>query len=171
MIRKIGAVAGAGALFFLAGAAHAVDGVAAEVGYGDDRTSVLRLSFTDNWRKRDPAVTDWHLAGYWEFSAALWDNPDESSADLGATPVFRFQRRSFYFEGAIGFHLVSNRISAQRTFSTVFQFGDHLGAGLRFGAGARYDLGVRVQHLSNGGLRKPNPGINFLLMRLQYDLE
>jgi hypothetical protein len=35
----------------------------------------------------------------------------------------------------------------------------------------RYDSCLRVQHLSNGGLRDPNPGINFVLMRLQYSLE
>jgi len=32
-------------------------------------------------------------------------------------------------------------------------------------------VGIRVQHLSNGSLRDPNPGINFVLMRLQYDLD
>jgi hypothetical protein len=85
--------------------------------------------------------------------------------------VFRLQREAIYVEGAIGFHLVSTRISAARVFSTAFQFGDHLGAGMRFGPGRRYDLGMRVQHLSNGGVRSPNPGINFVLVRLQYDLE
>jgi lipid A 3-O-deacylase len=35
----------------------------------------------------------------------------------------------------------------------------------------RYDVSLRVQHLSNGGLRDPNPGINFVLVRLQYSLE
>jgi hypothetical protein len=27
---------------------------------------------------------------------------------------------------------------------------------------------VRLQHLSNGGIRNPNPGINFLVLRVQY---
>jgi lipid A 3-O-deacylase len=171
MIRKIGAMALAGALFFLCAAAHAVDGLTLEVGRGDDRTNLLRVGFIDEWRKRERGGQDWHLAGYWEFTAGVWDNREESTADLGATPVFRLQREAIYVEGAIGFHLVSTRISAARVFSTAFQFGDHLGAGVRFGPGRRFDLGMRVQHLSNGGLRKPNPGINFVLMRLQYDLE
>jgi hypothetical protein len=29
---------------------------------------------------------------------------------------------------------------------------------------------VRLQHLSNGGMRNPNPGINFLVVRVQYYL-
>ena len=176
MIRKIGVIAGAGAWFFLAllflaPGAHAVDGLSVEIGRGDDRTSLLRLAFTEQWRKRDPTRRDWHLAGYWEIAAAIWDNADESTADLSATPVFRIERRTVYLEAAIGFHLVSTRISAHRVFSTAFQFGEHAGAGVRFGPGRRYDLGMRVQHLSNGGVRSPNPGINFVLMRLQYDLE
>ena len=164
-------MAAAGALFILLSApARAVDGWVLEVGRGDDRTNLLRVGFIDEWRKRERGGHEWHLAGYWEFSAGLWDNRDESTADIGATPVFRLQREAIYIEGAIGFHLVSTRISAARVFSTAFQFGDHLGAGVRFGPGRRYDLGMRVQHLSNGSLRNPNPGINFLLVRLQYDL-
>jgi len=171
MIRKIGAAAGASVFFFLAGTAHAVDGIALEVGHGDDSTSLIRFAITDSWRKREPAPREWRLAGYWEFSAGLWDNKDESTAEIGITPVFRIERNRLYLEGAIGVHLVTTHISAQRVFSTAFQFGTHVGAGYRFGPALRYDLGLRVQHISNGGLREPNPGIDFVTVRLQYDLE
>lgn len=171
MIRKIGVAAGAGVLFFLSGSSCAGNALAVELGRGDDRTNVLRLSYTSTWRKGEPASREWHLVGYWEFSAAVWDNHDESAADVSVTPVFRLARSSVYVEGAIGFHLVSTHISAHRTFSTVYQFGEHLGAGFRFGPAGRYDLGLRVQHISNGGLSQPNPGINFVLVRFQYELE
>ena len=55
-------------------------------------------------------------------------------------------------------------------FSTKFQFGDHIGVGARFGAANRHDLGLRLQHVSNGGIKNPNPGINLLLLRYQYSL-
>src|SRR5512134_2290238 len=176
MIRKISAVAGAAVLFFLACLflvrdARALDGVSVQAGRGDDRTYLLRFAVTDQWRERGPAPSGWTLAGYWEFAAGLWDNTAESTAELAATPVCRFERQAIYLEGAIGFHLVQAGMSAQRTFSTAFQCGEHLGAGMRFGPGRRYDVGVRVQHISNGGVSSPNPGINFLLMRLHYALE
>ena len=95
-------------------------------------------------------------------------NAEDSSADIGVTPVFRFERNRFYLEAAIGLHLVQTHISAHRTFSTAFQFGDHIGAGMHFKS---YDVCVRLQHLSNGSIRDPNPGINFVLVRLQYALE
>ena len=149
---------------------YGIDGLSVEVGAGDDSTSLLRFGLVDRWRKRT-LLEEWRLAGYWEFSAGIWDNPTESTADVGATPVFRIERRALYVEAAIGVHLVTTHISAARTFSTALQFGDHLGAGYQFGPRERYDLGVRLQHMSNGHIRTPNPGINFWIVRLQYSLE
>jgi hypothetical protein len=88
--------------------------------------------------------------------------------------VFRLERAARtplvpYFEAAIGFHLLSDEIvNSERHFSTRFQYGDHLAAGARFGPRWRYDAGVRLQHLSNGGIERPNPGINFVQLRLAY---
>jgi len=124
-----------------------------EYGRGDDRTNLLRIAVVDKWRKSQaPDPPEWRLAGYWEVSAALWDNRDESTADVGFAPVFRIERRSIYLEAALGFHLVQA----------------HISAGIRTG---RNQFGLHAQHLSNGALNRPNPGINFLLVRLQYDLE
>ena len=167
MIRKIAIAAAACVASFNA---CAVDGVSLEIGHGDDNTVLLRLGLVDRWRKSEP-LEQWRLAGYWELTAAVWDNPDSSTADVGFTPVFRVERQSIYVEAAIGVHLVTSHISAARTFSTALQFAEHLGAGFYFGPDQRYDLSVRIQHLSNGHIRTPNPGINFWMLRLQYSLE
>ena len=166
MIRKIAAVALA---CMACSTARAVDAVGVETGIGDDHTHLLRVSIIDRWRKRQKERAElWRLAGYWDFSAALWDNTEESTADVGITPVFRVERNALYVEGAVGVHFVQARISAHRSFSTALQFGTHVGAGVHLG---KYDLGVRIQHLSNGSLKQPNPGINFVLVRLQYHLD
>ena len=165
MIRKIAALAAACAFAL---PARAIDGIAAELGRGEDHTNLLRIAVTDRWREVPRELgAGWSFAGYWEISTGVWDNSHESTADVAATPVFRFERSSFYVEGAIGFHLVQTHVSASRTFSTAFQFGDHIGAGLR---SRHWDWSMRLQHLSNASIRRPNPGINFLLLRLQYDL-
>jgi lipid A 3-O-deacylase len=169
MIRKIALALGVLTLLAASPAAFPVDGVAVDVGRGDDRTNLLRLAMVDRWRKKQERnPPDWRLAGYWELSAAVWDNRDESTLDVGLAPVFRIVRRSVYLEGAFGFHLVQTRISADRIFSTAFQFAEHIGAGIITG---QYTVGVHVQHLSNGGFTEPNPGINFVLLRLQYHLD
>jgi hypothetical protein len=56
----------------------------------------------------------------------------------------------------------------ERRFSTAFQFGDHLAIGYRFGGKGQYDLSWRFQHLSNGGIKQPNDGIDFFQARFQY---
>ena len=173
MIRKI--AAGAFVLLTFTPSAYCVDGVSVEVGRGNDRTNAIRVATQWNWRKQHALDERWRLHGYWEASAGAWESDDDSSADFALTPVFRFERhgrqRVPYLEAAIGFHILSRHISRERQFSTNFQFGDHIAAGLRFGPRARYDVGVRLQHLSNGGIRHPNPGINFVLLRFQYHLD
>ncbi len=47
-----------------------------------------------------------------------------------------------------------------RRFSIKFNFGDHLAVGRRVGRGD--EPALRVQHFSNGGIRQPNPGFNFM---------
>ena len=166
MIRK--KIAAAAAAWFCAFPSHAIDALALEVGYGEDRTSLLRFAVVERWnREPRPLGRKWQLTGYWDFSAALWDNAVESTADLGITPVFRFERGPLYLEAAIGLHLVQTRISASRVFSTAVQFGDHVGIGWH---SRRWDFAARVQHLSNAGIDHPNPGINFVLVRAQYEL-
>jgi hypothetical protein len=165
MIRKIAALAAA---WLVAFPAHATDALALEVGYGEDRTSLLRFAIVDRWDREPRALgRKWQLTGYWDFSAALWDNAVESTADIGITPVFRVERGALYLEAAIGLHLVQTHISASRVFSTAVQFGDHVGIGWRSG---RWEYAARLQHLSNAGLDHPNPGINFVLFRVQYEL-
>ena len=104
-----------------------------------------------------------------EYPEALdWEN------DFGLTPVLRLQPNnpagfSPYAELGVGFHFLSSTsVSPQRQFGSSFQFGDHVGAGVRFGDKGQYDIGYRYQHLSNAGIKQPNQGINFQQLRLQY---
>lgn len=149
----------------LAAPARALDGVSVEAGRGsDDDVSLARLGL--QWK----GARRWY---YWDLSFGGWTGGHGHVYDLGVTPVFRWAKPggSPYLEAAVGAHVLSDLdVGTGTEFSTRFQFGDHIGAGLRFGDRERYDLGLRFQHLSNGGLRNPNPGINFLLLRLQYRL-
>jgi lipid A 3-O-deacylase len=165
------------ALFCFAFQARAVDGISAEAGRGAG-ADVWRLGAHWNWDKRWFDSGRWHLGAYWEFQLGQWRGEGKNTiTDIALTPVFRYQRSDLsrvapYVEAAIGFHLISNtRLDADRRFGSAFQFGDHVGAGVRFGDKGRYDLGIRLQHLSNGGIKKPNAGINFALVRFAYNFD
>jgi lipid A 3-O-deacylase len=174
MIRK---TALAAVFSLCAATAQAVDGMSFEAGRGNDRTDLWRAGLQWNWPQRWFAERPWTLGAYWDLQLGRWSGGRNPVWDLSLTPVFRLERARQgsvvpYLEAAIGFHAISDvRVSPRREFSTRFQFGDHVGAGVRFGEGYRWDAGLRLQHLSNGGLRRPNPGINFLLLRLGRALD
>lgn len=165
MIRKIALAAA----IWIAAPAYAVDGASVELGRGDERSELVRGGLQWKWERSWFAERSWHIGGYWDASVGAWTT-DKTLIDFSLTPVFRVQRRDSsgpYLEAAIGFHLLSDlSVTRTRIFGSHFQFGDHIGAGWRFGERGRYDAGLRLQHLSNGGIRKPNPGINFVLLRL-----
>jgi lipid A 3-O-deacylase len=65
--------------------------------------------------------------------------------------------------------LSARRINGRREFSTRFQFGEFIGAGVLFGPRRELGVGVRLQHVSNGGIRNPNPGLTFVSVVGRYD--
>jgi lipid A 3-O-deacylase len=158
-------------------ASFASDGVSFEIGNGNG-AEMWRIGITRNWNKKWLAAGNWYLGGFWEAQFGQWSGSGKQTiSDLGLTPVFRYQQAerskiSPYVEGGIGFHVITpSRFDENRNLSSAFQFGDHIGAGARFGERAKYDLSLRFQHLSNGGLKKPNNGINFTQVRFLYHLE
>ena len=172
----------AAALLAVSPPAYAVDSMSFEYGHSDSSNvsvNLYRVSAQWDWNKKLIEMGAWHLGGYWETSFGYWDNNSfakthDSIFDFGVTPVFRFQQNNIsslspYAELGVGFHLLSHTsVSTQRQFGSAFQFGDHIGAGVRFGDKGKYDIGYRYQHLSNAGIKQPNQGINFHQLRLQY---
>ncbi len=176
MSRKITSLLAAAALVLGSAPALAVDGVAVEAGSGDS-TDMGRVAIQWDWNKRWFQGKDWHLGGYWDLGLGHWRRSstlagqEKDITEIGLTPVFRLQQNGLtglYAEAGIGFHLMSRTQIGDKRMSTLFQFGDHIGAGYRFGAKGAFDLSYRFQHLSNADIKKPNNGINFHQIRLQY---
>ena len=158
-------------------ASYAADSTSLEFGTGN-HTKVVRLAAQWNWERKWWASNGNHISGYWDFSIAGWRGnhyrgvPGEEQiiASIGITPVFRWQNdslRGAYFEAGIGAHLMSDVYNNNgRRFSTAFQFGDHIGVGYVFPS--RLDVGIKFQHFSNASIKKPNPGVNLLIVRASY---
>jgi lipid A 3-O-deacylase len=132
----------------------------------------------------NPGLSWWEAGGYHvevvgEAHASYWDIRESGAVnsgiwELGVTPVLRFVRSTGrfrpYIEAGIGVRMLSHvRETADRTFSSSFQFADMVGVGLQFGSHQNYRAGYRFQHLSNAGIKHPNPGINFSEVYVQYD--
>lgn len=156
----------------LAGAVHA-QGIDWTLSAGAAATdSVKKLELSAGWMRAEPLWRGdrWQLRLRHEAVLAAWDVPKARNlVEVGYSPVFRLERslagaaRQLFVEASIGVRLLSHtRVSPERFLSTAFQFSDMLGLGMSFGPGGRSAIGLRYQHLSNLGIKRPNPGINFL---------
>ncbi|MFC5431649.1 MAG: acyloxyacyl hydrolase [Paraburkholderia sp.] len=132
----------------------------------------------------DPGWQWWKIGGYHftvvgEGHVAYWDLEEKPVShaniwEFGFTPVFRFVKSSGYIrpfiEAGVGVRLLSHVDETRdRSFSSSFQFADMVGVGAQFGERQNYQAGFRFQHLSNAGLKHPNPGVNFSQIYLQYN--
>jgi lipid A 3-O-deacylase len=181
-VRKLLQISAGVALLMAASTMWAVDGISFEYGKSDSSNvavDLYRAALQWDWGKDWLDTGSWHLGGYWDLSAAYWDNEsvprnNNGLADVGFTPVFRFGQNNVsgvspYVELAVGIHFLSTTsINSQREFGSSFQFGDRIGTGLRFGNKGEYDLSYSYQHESNGSFKEPNQGINFQQLRLMY---
>jgi lipid A 3-O-deacylase len=105
----------------------------------------------------------------------IWRVPDLAGTtqrfDLHATPIWRADFARTYVEGGIGLYLLSHTINNDVThMSTSFEFGSHIGAGLRIGERRETRIGIALQHLSNAGIKEPNSGVNFILLSASFPL-
>lgn len=93
-----------------------------------------------------------------------------SYTQLGVLPVLRLRfgqgQSPWFIEGGIGLTWMDRRYRIpEREFSTTGNFIDVLGVGRNFGADGRHELGLRLAHISNANIKKPNPGEDFIQLR------
>ncbi|MDB5919695.1 MAG: Lipid deacylase [Massilia sp.] len=151
------------------------DSAAVEFGTGS-KVQMLRFSAQKNWERSWFESNGTHLSGYWDANLAQWrgnayqnrSGEHQNITVVNLTPVFRFERadkKGWYAEGGIGVSLLSELYdNDDNRLSTHFQFGDHIGAGYVFDN--KWELGAKIQHYSNGGYKKPNSGVNWLVVKV-----
>lgn len=131
----------------------------------------LTLPWSPSWRWN---WGDTPVDGYWDIGAGRWraDAPTgrESITVLSFIPTFRFHTGGYaspwFIDAGIGATWASDHfVTTQKRFGTRFNFASHVGLGLQFGAARTHEVAVRIQHVSNGGYKKPNPGENFVQVR------
>ena len=156
--------------------AFAPNGLIVQVGRTSNATT-LGLGLQWNWSRSWRLGEHGRLSGYNNVLLGRWRVDDGASAivtQVGFTPAFRFWPRSaahgWFFEGGIGANWLTPLYRTRdKRFSTAFNFGDHLAVGHR-SALLGWEWSLRVQHFSNAGIREPNPGENFVQLRLVVPL-
>lgn len=139
----------------------------------------------------DTVGATWNLRGdqsragssiYLETSLSRWHRRADTPSDhgvltqIGVVPVYRHEfgagSSPWFVEGGIGATVTSSVYrSGGKRFSTAFNFGDHVGLGRAFGESRQRELVLRFEHFSNGGIKQPNPGQNFVQLRYLHRIE
>lgn len=125
-----------------------------------------------NWSH---ALGSGQVTGQWDvalggLSARPENRHRRSLAALGAGINLRWRAAQgaspWFVEAGTGLVWHSRHYASDdKYFSTRYNFASHLGVGRNFGPQGRHALAVRLQHISNAGIKKPNPGDNFLQLR------
>ncbi|MCC7461261.1 MAG: acyloxyacyl hydrolase [Gammaproteobacteria bacterium] len=120
------------------------------------------------------------LTLHWDLFLNHWYTPEpgerrRSFTQIGGLGAWRHRlggagSRWFTTVG-VGVSLLDRRFATPtRRFSTTFQFTEALAIGFQFGERHDREFSLRFQHFSDGGIKEPNPGLNFVLARLALPL-
>lgn len=117
---------------------------------------------------------------YWDFFLSAWRAPEppngadkKNYAQIGGIGNFRYRfgegQSPWFVEAGLGGTVTDSLYrTPDRQFTTAFQFTEQLSVGRSFGAAREHELSLRIQHFSNGGIKEPNPGENFVRVRYLY---
>ena len=144
---------------------------------GDSSTDSLGVGMLFPWSPMS-AFAQGSQSLYWDVFLSNWSARDETGgrsnfAQAGAILTWRYrfsQGTSPWFgELGVGASLMDRTYhTPERQFSSNFQFTEVMGVGLSLGDHGQHELGLRLQHFSNGGIKKPNPGETFVRARYTY---
>jgi hypothetical protein len=133
-----------------------------------DRTNVEIFQLLPRWGR----FRNDHQEFLWEVPLTYASNP-ESAYAAGLTLMFRHHfssRRSFAPFIEIGSGIVLTNFDKFPEVGGSFQFIPQAGIGFRKSISKSGDLvaSARIFHMSNGGLRRPNTGLNNYLITVGY---
>ncbi|BDT67570.1 hypothetical protein os1_17470 [Comamonadaceae bacterium OS-1] len=141
--------------------------------HGDTRTATIGLRLPVQ-----PVFWGGRVTLAWDVFVSHWqvDAPPGARShftQIGLVPMFRHRfdggQSPWFVEAGVGIaYLNAPYQTTHKSFSTQWNFSDHLGVGRSFGAQRQQELGLVLQHVSNAGLRSPNPGETFLQLRYAY---
>jgi len=149
--------------------AHAADAV-----FSGIRVAKAFDKFDDVWqvsaiaRLRPPRRL---RAEHLEFAAGAFSSPTKTRPFASLGPVWKFRNRSQRLSLALGFSatLLGGSTLADRDLGGNLHFTSSVTLGAHFGRQREYELALRVQHTSNGGLNSTNPGLDAIALTFSID--
>ena len=150
-------------------AGWAPDGAFADVGFAPSRSHSITAGaqWTWGWQGR---FGNAQATGLTEVFLSQWRANGEAVTQAGLVPLVRLRldqgRSPWFIEGGIGVSVMDSLYRNHgKQFSTRFNFVDVFGVGRSLGEDRRKEVSLRLAHISNADIKRPNPGENFLQLR------
>lgn len=147
-------------------------------GVAERDTYAATLGLTWPWPTWSWNLGSGVVRGQWDGYVGNWSSsPDgagrRNTLVLGIGPSLRWRgdagRSPWFVELGTGLSWASRHYrNGSDAFSSRVNFASHLGLGRNFGAQRAHEISLRIQHSSNAGIKEPNPGENFLLLRYAH---
>ena len=161
-----------------AGATHAFnlrpDGATLRVGVGQHGASMAGAGIVWDWdfqrmrRKAELTAHTEFMVNHWRYDTVGGGSAQLTQLVLLPSLRMRLARGAspWFIELGIGASWTDQLLERPpERFSTQWNFYDMLGVGYSFGEEHDHELGLRWVHVSNAGLRKPNPGQDVVQLR------
>lgn len=135
------------------------------------------LGVTLPWQQWTYNLGSGHVTGHWDLFASRWSSQQhlgrQHTTVIGVVPSLRWRgdqgRAAWFAQVGTGLVLADKYYSTlHKAFSTRYNFASHLAVGMNFGERRQHELMLRVEHVSNAAIKKPNPGENFLQLRYAH---
>jgi lipid A 3-O-deacylase len=151
------------------------DGISVQAGAGGKGTSMAGVGVVWDWdfqrmrRKAELTAHTEFMLNHWRGKAASGSGSD-GLTQVVLLPSLRMRldrgASRWFIELGIGASWMDQHFETPRErFSTRWNFYDMMGLGYNFGAEHEHELNLRWVHVSNAGLKHPNPGQDFLQLR------
>jgi len=151
------------------------DGVSVQAGPGTHGSRIAGVGVIWDWdfeRMRRKA----ELTAHTEVMVNHWDAREaggsrQSITQLVVLPSLRMRlargASPWFIELGIGASWMDRLfVTPEKSFSTQWNFFDMMGVGHSFGgSNGGHEIGVRWVHVSNAGIKHPNPGQDFIQLR------
>ena len=147
-----------------------IDSFSLGIGQNKLENNVLRIAIQRNFGNILYENKYGYLSGFFDLSLSKWSYSDNVYG-IAISPVFAYyfntnsKKIKPFIYGGIGATLISNISTDKKDFSTHFQLEDRIGLGLQFES---YELSLGYFHYSNGGIKKPNDGMDIFLLSITY---
>lgn len=164
-------------IVILPGISHAGNfGYSVDYIHGEGDVDGIKLAARYNAGVFEAISEDLRL--YWETSVNFWEYGEHDAHDtnfvLAISPVLvtqigHIKQSPVFLEAGIGVSFLDDTYFAGKNVSTHYQFEDRLGLMMQFGKNNQHHVSVRYFHYSNAGLKKPNPGLDFIALSYQRE--